>query len=96
MPLRSSPARPNLAGQPAARPIVPPRPDLVARLRKFTEPARIPIAVGFGISNAEHVKAVGQFADAAIIGSALVALIETTPPEQAAAAVGNFIAGLRA
>jgi tryptophan synthase alpha chain len=71
-------------------------PDLVARLRKFTEPAGIPIAVGFGISNAEHVKAVGQFADAAVIGSALVALIEKTPPEQAAGAVGNFIAGLRA
>lgn len=66
---------------------------LVARLRQFT---KLPIAVGFGISNAEHVKSVGKFADAAIIGSALVALIEKTPPEQAAAAVGNFIAGLRA
>src|SRR6202795_2817522 len=39
MPLRSSPARPNLAGQPAARPIVPPRPDLVARLQQQTRPA---------------------------------------------------------
>ena len=68
-------------------------PDLVARLRKFTS---LPIAVGFGISNAEHVKAVGEFADAAIIGSALVALIEKTAPEQAAKAVGEFIKGLRA
>jgi tryptophan synthase alpha chain len=66
---------------------------LVARLRQFT---KLPIAVGFGISNAEHVKSVGKFADAAIIGSALVALIEKTPPNEAAAAVGNFIAGLRA
>ncbi len=66
--------------------------ELVARLRQFTE---LPIAVGFGISNAAHVKAVGEFADAAIIGSALVALIEKTAPEQAAAAVGAFIAGLR-
>jgi tryptophan synthase alpha chain len=65
---------------------------LVARLRQFTE---LPIAVGFGISNADHVKSVGKFADAAIIGSALVALIEKTPPDQAAAAVGNFIAELR-
>ena len=65
---------------------------LVARLRQFT---KLPIAVGFGISNADHVKSVGEFADAAIIGSALVALIEKTPPDQAAAAVGNFIAGLR-
>jgi tryptophan synthase alpha chain len=66
--------------------------ELVARLRQFT---KLPIAVGFGISNAEHVKAVGQFADAAIIGSALVALIEKTPPAEAAAAVGAFIGGLR-
>ncbi len=68
-------------------------PELVARLRKFTE---LPIAVGFGISNAEHVKAVGEFADAAVIGSALVALIEKSAPTDAAEAVGKFIAGLRA
>jgi tryptophan synthase alpha chain len=66
---------------------------LVARLRQFTT---LPIAVGFGISNAEHVKAVGEFADAAIIGSAIVALIEKTTPAEAPAAVGAFIAGLRA
>ncbi len=68
-------------------------PPLVARLRQFTQ---LPIAVGFGISNAAHVRAVGEFADAAIIGSALVALIEQTAPEDAPRAVGHFIAGLRA
>jgi len=66
-------------------------PDLVARLRRFTE---LPIAVGFGISNAAHVQAVGQFADAAIVGSALVALIERTAPAEAPHAVGQFVAGL--
>jgi tryptophan synthase alpha chain len=66
--------------------------ELVTRLRRFTA---LPIAVGFGISNAEHVKAVGEFADAAIIGSALVALIEKTPAPDAAAAIGRFIAELR-
>jgi tryptophan synthase alpha chain len=66
--------------------------ELVARLRRFTT---LPIAVGFGISNAEHVKAVGEFADAAIIGSALVALIEKSPADEAAGAVGRFIAELR-
>ena len=70
--------------------------ELVTRLRTFTEPLGIPIAVGFGISNAEHVAAVSKFADAAVIGSALVALIEKTPPADAAAAVGCFIAELRA
>ena len=67
--------------------------ELVARLRQFTT---LPIAVGFGISNAEHVKAVGEFADAAVIGSALVALIEKTPSTETATVVGKFIAGLRA
>ena len=69
--------------------------QLVARLRRFTEPLNLPIALGFGISNATHVAAVAQFADAAVIGSALVALIEQTPPPEAPAAIGRFIAGLR-
>lgn len=66
---------------------------LVTRLRQFT---KLPIAVGFGISNVEHVAAVGKFADAAVIGSALVALIERSAVEDAPAAVGEFIAGLGA
>jgi tryptophan synthase alpha chain len=66
--------------------------ELVARLRQHTT---LPIAVGFGISNREHVKAVGEFADAAVIGSALVALIEKTPTNEAAITIGRFIAGLR-
>ena len=67
-------------------------PTLVERLRGFTD---LPIAVGFGISTPAHVAAVGDFADAAIIGSAIVALIEQTKPEEAAAAVGHFIGKLR-
>jgi tryptophan synthase alpha chain len=42
------------------------------------------------------VQAVSEFADAAVIGSALVALIEKTASVDAPAAVGKFIAGLRA
>ena len=68
-------------------------PELVARLRRFTT---LPIAVGFGISNAEHVRAVGAFADAAVVGSAIVRLIEQSEPAEAAAAVGAFIRGLHA
>ena len=67
--------------------------ELVARLRTVTD---LPVAVGFGISNAAHVRAVGEFADAAIVGSALVALIEKTAPADAPKAVGAFIQGLRA
>ena len=67
--------------------------ELVARLRAVTD---LPVAVGFGISNAAHVRAVGEFADAAIVGSALVALIEKSAPADAPRVVGEFIQGLRA
>ena len=65
--------------------------SLVERIRKFTE---LPIAIGFGISNADHVRAVNAFADAAVIGSAIVELIEKTPAAEAPAAVGKFVADL--
>jgi tryptophan synthase alpha chain len=66
--------------------------DLVARIRRWTE---LPLAVGFGISGAEHVAQVGEFADAAVIGSAIVELIERSTPESAPGAVARFIKGLR-
>ncbi len=66
---------------------------LVERIRRYT--AQLPIALGFGISNSRHVRAVGAFADAAVVGSAVVQLIERTPPADAAKAVGEFVAGLR-
>jgi tryptophan synthase alpha chain len=66
--------------------------QLVDRLRRHT---RLPIAVGFGISRAEHVAAVGEFADAAVIGSAIVSLIEESAPGTAAARVADFIQSLR-
>src|SRR5579883_3511712 len=66
--------------------------QLVTRLRRFTD---LPIAVGFGISNAEHVASVGEFADAAVIGSAIVALIEKSTREEAPSSIARFIKGLR-
>jgi len=66
---------------------------LVKRLKRFT---KLPIALGFGISTPEHVRAVAEFADAAVVGSAIVALIERTPPADAPRAVGEFVRSLRA
>jgi tryptophan synthase alpha chain len=65
--------------------------QLVTRIRQFTA---LPVAVGFGISTAEQFASVGQFADAAVIGSAIVSLIEKHG-SGAAAPVANFIGGLR-
>jgi len=66
--------------------------DLVARIRRWTG---LPVAVGFGISNAEHVAQVAEFANAAVIGSAIVELVERSTPEAAPGAVARFIKGLR-
>ncbi|HEY5382882.1 MAG TPA: tryptophan synthase subunit alpha [Acidobacteriaceae bacterium] len=65
---------------------------LVERLKRFT---KLPVALGFGISTPEHVRAVAEFADAAVVGSAIVALVERTPAADAAKAVGEFVRSLR-
>jgi tryptophan synthase alpha chain len=65
---------------------------LVKRLRKFTQ---LPIAVGFGISAAEQFASVGEFAEAAVVGSAIVQLIERSPGKEAQA-VAEFIKQLSA
>lgn len=53
---------------------------LVRRLRKYT---KLPIAVGFGISTPEQFAAVGGYADAAVVGSAIVDIIEHSPGKEA-------------
>jgi len=58
-------------------------PALVRRARRFT---KLPIAVGFGISLPTHVTVLGGIADAAVVGSALVAEIEKASSADAAAA----------
>ena len=63
---------------------------LVGRLRAIT---KLPIALGFGISTPEQFVEAGSFADAAVIGSAIVQRIEQNPG-QAAAAVADFLSSL--
>lgn len=60
---------------------------LVKRLRKFTS---LPIAVGFGISNPDQFRAVGRYADAGVVGSAIVQIIEANRGREAQA-VGDFV-----
>jgi tryptophan synthase alpha chain len=46
--------------------------QMVERIRRVSD---LPVALGFGISKPEHVRDVGQWADAAVVGSALVSVI---------------------
>jgi tryptophan synthase alpha chain len=66
--------------------------ELVRRIRKYT---KLPVAVGFGVSTPEQFEAVGEFADAAVVGSAIVKTIEAAGREGAARAVSEFVRGLR-
>jgi tryptophan synthase alpha chain len=66
--------------------------SLVRRLRKYT---KLPIGVGFGISTVEQFAAVGKFADAAVVGSAIVQTIERNPGKEAET-VAQFVRQLSA
>jgi tryptophan synthase alpha subunit len=61
---------------------------LVNKVRKHTA---LPIAVGFGISKPEHVAAVGRYADAAVVGSAIIDTIDKAPLGQQAQAVKEYV-----
>lgn len=68
-------------------------PLLAKRARRFT---KLPLAVGFGISQPAHVSVLGGIADAAVVGSALVAEIEKAESADAAAAgVAALVRGLK-
>jgi len=69
-------------------------PQTVARLKRLTS---TPIGVGFGVSTPEHVKEIAQFADAAIVGSALVDRIgKAKSPTEALESAVSFVRSLRA
>ena len=64
---------------------------LVSRARNFTD---LPIAVGFGISTREQIADVWRFADAAVVGSAIVSEIERSAAANAVSVVEAFVGGL--
>ena len=59
---------------------------VVERARQFTD---LPIAVGFGISTAEQIVDVWRYADAAVVGSAIVSEIEIA--DEPVGAVEKFV-----
>jgi tryptophan synthase alpha chain len=63
---------------------------LVRRLRRVT---KLPIALGFGISTPEQFAEVGAFADAVVVGSAIVDTVERNHGREASA-VGEFVSNL--
>jgi tryptophan synthase alpha chain len=79
----------SVAGTTGARGELPASlPDLVARVKRHTN---LPVAVGFGVSKREHVASIGRLCEAAVIGSALVDVIESGPPDQLTVRVREYL-----
>ena len=69
--------------------------DFIQRVYDYTKEYGLPLAVGFGLSTPAHIAEVTSYADGAVVGSALVRLIEENPLEKQVEAVKIYIASLR-
>jgi len=66
--------------------------DLVARVRAQTD---LPLAVGFGISDASQVAEVAALSDGVVVGSAVLNTIDSSAPENRLKELEEFIRGLK-
>mgnify|MGYP001764852410 CR=1 FL=1 len=66
---------------------------MVPRIRAHVS---VPVGVGFGIRDAASAQAVAQVADAVVIGTRLVQILEAEPRDNVARAGRDFMAGIRA
>ena len=83
----------SLTGVTGAREELPPGiSTFIQRVRKHTD---LPLAIGFGISQRQHVETLASWAQAAVVGSALIEVVENTPDGQREAAVKDFVAALK-
>jgi tryptophan synthase alpha chain len=65
-------------------------------LPRIRQHVRVPVGVGFGIRDAATAKAIGMVADAVVIGTRIIQLIEAQPREKVAPAAGAFLREIRA
>jgi tryptophan synthase len=63
-------------------------PEFLAKVRRHTD---LPLAVGFGVTTREHVEAIGKLADAAVVGSAIIATIDAAEVDRRAQRVREFV-----
>ena len=66
--------------------------QMIPRIRQHVS---IPVGVGFGIRDARTAQAVGSAADAVVIGTKIIQLIEDQPREKVVPVVREFLAGIR-
>jgi tryptophan synthase alpha chain len=66
-----------------------------AMLPRIRQHVKIPVGVGFGIRDAASAKAVGRVADAVVIGSRIIQIIDPLPREQVVTAASAFLREIR-
>ena len=69
--------------------------EVATRVAAIKRAAGIPVGVGFGIRDAATAKAIARHADAVIIGTRTIQVLDDGDPAQAAQRVAEFIAGIR-
>ncbi|MBU0589619.1 MAG: tryptophan synthase subunit alpha [Gammaproteobacteria bacterium] len=66
-----------------------------AMLPRIREHVKIPVGVGFGIRDATSAQAVGRVADAVVIGSKIIQLIDNLPRDQVVQTASDFLREIR-
>ena len=69
--------------------------EVAARIPKIRAATKLPIGVGFGIRDAESARRIAQTADAIVIGSRIIEVIEAGPAGEAVARVKAFVQPIR-
>lgn len=70
-------------------------PKLIANLERVRKYFSIPIAVGFGISKKEHLQALKPHADIAVVGSAIINVVNKANPNNLEKNVENFMQSIK-
>ena len=69
--------------------------DVVRRVGAIRRRTQLPVGVGFGIRDGATARAVAEAADAVIIGTRVIEILEDGPPGEAPARAQAFMAGIR-
>jgi tryptophan synthase alpha chain len=64
-------------------------------LPRIRQHVSVPVGVGFGIRDADTAKAISKVADAVVIGSRLIQLIDAAPADRINDVAGEFLSGIR-
>jgi tryptophan synthase alpha chain len=85
----------SLSGVTGARGNLPEHlPSFLARVQYFTRQHQLPIAVGFGLSKPEHIATVTRLVEGAVVGSALVKLLDDSAEAEQVEAIRTYISSL--